>query len=142
MSSYGTEVLSEVECRNLAESRSVGRVGVWEGEEPAILPVLYAMLDGDVVFRTAPGEKLIAAARHHRVVFEVDDFDHAARRGWSVNAWGRTEEVLAPAELRRAEALGIEPWAGELRDRYVRVHVERWSGRRIASEEPESIDRD
>ena len=61
MSSYGLEVLSDAECRTLLAGQDVGRVAVANGG-PAILPVVYALLDGDVVFRTAPGEKLIAAA--------------------------------------------------------------------------------
>jgi hypothetical protein len=40
-----------------------------------VLPVVYALLDRDVVFRTAPGEKLIAAALNRTVAFEVDEYD-------------------------------------------------------------------
>ena len=34
-------------------------------------------------------------------------------------------------ELTRVEALGLHPWAGELRDRYVRIRADDVSGRRI-----------
>ena len=60
MSSYGLDVLDRDECLTLLTTQSVGRVGLG-GEHPVVLPVLFAMLDGDIVFRTAPGEKLIAA---------------------------------------------------------------------------------
>jgi len=93
---------------------------------------LYALLDGDVVFRTAPGEKLIAAALQREVVFEIDSFDVAARTGWSVNVVGIAEEIEQGPELARAEALGLDAWAGEVRDRYVRIHAVDISGRRIA----------
>lgn len=133
MTSYGTEVLAAEECRRLLASQRVGRVAVSTGERPAILPVVYAILDGDVVFRTAPGEKLIAAVLHRVVAFEVDDFDAAARAGWSVNVVGRAEEITHPDEYARAEALGLEPWAGgDVRDRYVRIRGEHVSGRRVA----------
>ena len=133
MSSYGLEVLDRAQCDALLRSQQVGRVGVCSGR-PGVFPVLYALLDGDVVFRTAPGEKLIAAALRREVVFEVDDFDAATRSGWSVNVVGIAEELEDPAERARAEALELHPWAGEVRDRYVRIRAAEVSGRRIAPE--------
>ena len=133
MSSYGLEVLDRAQCDALLRSQQVGRVGVCSGR-PGVFPVLYALLDGDVVFRTAPGEKLIAAALRREVVFEVDDFDAATRSGWSVNVVGIAEELEDPAERARAEALELHPWAGEVRDRCVRIRAAEVSGRRIAPE--------
>ena len=77
--------------------------------------MLYALLDGDVVFRTAPGEKLLAAALSRTVVFEIDAFDVDARQGWSVDVVGEAEETAKPGERAPAQALGLEPWAGEAR---------------------------
>ena len=113
MSSYGLEILGREECEALLRSQPVGRVGVC-GAQPGVFPVLYTLLDGDVVFRTAPGEKLIAAALNRDVVFEIDAYDVATRSGWSVNVVGPVEEIEEPAERARAEALGLEPWAGEV----------------------------
>jgi nitroimidazol reductase NimA-like FMN-containing flavoprotein (pyridoxamine 5'-phosphate oxidase superfamily) len=134
VTSFGLEILDDEECASLLGSRSLGRVAVWSGEHPAVLPVLYAMLDGDVVFRTAPGEKLIAAALGQEVVFEIDDADPSARIGWSVNVVGRAERIVNPDERQRAEALGLEPWAGDYRDEFVRLRTEQRSGRRIRPE--------
>jgi nitroimidazol reductase NimA-like FMN-containing flavoprotein (pyridoxamine 5'-phosphate oxidase superfamily) len=131
MSSFGTEVLSADECAALLPTQCVGRIAVDTGERPAIMPVLYAVLDGDVIFRTAPGEKLVAAALHRTVAFETDAFDVNARTGWSVDVVGTAEELVRPDELQRAEALGLEPWAGAPRDRYVRIRAEHVSGRRV-----------
>ena len=130
MSSYGLEIMERDECNALLGAQQVGRVGV-SGARPGVFPVLYALLDGDVVFRTAPGEKLIAAAVNRELVFEIDAFDAATRTGWSVNVVGTAEEIEDPAELARAEALELHPWAGEVRDRYVRIHATEVSGRRI-----------
>ncbi len=130
MSSYGLEILGREECEALLASQHVGRVGVCGGR-PGVFPVLYALLDGDVVFRTAPGEKLIAAALHREVVLEIDEYDVASCTGWSVNVLGTAEEIENPAERERAEALGLQPWAGEVRDRYVRIRAAEVSGRRI-----------
>ena len=133
MSSYGLEIIAREQCDALLQTQRVGRVGVCSGRS-GVFPVLYALLDGDVVFRTAPGEKLIAAALQREVVFEIDSFDTAQRTGWSVNVLGIAEEIDDAAELARAEALGLQPWAGEVRDRYVRIRAVEVSGRRILPE--------
>jgi nitroimidazol reductase NimA-like FMN-containing flavoprotein (pyridoxamine 5'-phosphate oxidase superfamily) len=130
MSSYGLETLARGECDALLQTQRVGRVGVCTGS-PGVFPVLYSLLDGDVVFRTAPGEKLIAAALQREVVFEIDSFDTTAHTGWSVNVVGVAEEIEDATELARAEALRLEAWAGEVRDRYVRIRARQVSGRRI-----------
>lgn len=131
MSDYGLEVLDREECEALLRTQPVGRVAVWSGH-PAILPVVYTVVDGDVVFRTAPGEKLVAAALRRPVVFEVDAFDARRGTGWSVNVVGTAEEIVHPRELTRARASGLPAWAGEVRDRYVRIRAEAITGRRIA----------
>jgi nitroimidazol reductase NimA-like FMN-containing flavoprotein (pyridoxamine 5'-phosphate oxidase superfamily) len=130
VSSYGLKVLDQGECEALLRTQQVGRVGLCT-PQPVVLPVVYALLDGDVVFRTAPGEKLIAAALDRTVAFEVDDYDVSARSGWSVNVKGAAEEVVGAGELTRVRALGLEPWAGEFRDRFVRIRTEAVSGRRV-----------
>lgn len=132
MSNYGLEILDRAQCDALLPTQRVGRVAVCTGRA-SVFPVLYDLLDGDVVFRTAPGEKLIAAALQREVVFEIDSFDVGARTGWSVNVLGIAEEIEQPDELARAEALGLDPWAGEIRDRYVRIRAVEVSGRRVVA---------
>jgi len=130
MSNYGLEIIDREQCDALLHTQPVGRVAVCTGR-PGVFPVLYAMFDGDVVFRTAPGEKLIAATLHREVVFEVDSYDVAARSGWSVNVVGTAEEIVHPDELARMGALDLQSWAGEVRDRFVRIRATEVSGRRI-----------
>jgi len=130
MSSYGLDIIGNDECEALLQTQRVGRVGVCNGRL-GVFPVLYSLLDGDVVFRTAPGEKLIAAVLNRELVFEVDSFDVSTQSGWSINVVGPAEEIEDPHERSRAEALGLEPWAGEVRDRYVRIRATEVSGRRI-----------
>jgi hypothetical protein len=74
---------------------------------------------------------LIAAALLREVVFEIDAFDVVDCTGWSVNVVGTAEEIEGPDELARAEALELQSWAGEVRDRYVRIRAVEVSGRRI-----------
>src|SRR4051794_40921262 len=130
MSDYGLRVLEPDECRSALATRTIGRVALWN-DHPAVLPVLYALLDGDVVFRTAPGEKLIAAVLHRAVTFEVDDFDVDAETGWSVNVVGTPEEIVRVEDLDRVRALELPCWAGDVRDRYVRIRATEITGRAI-----------
>jgi nitroimidazol reductase NimA-like FMN-containing flavoprotein (pyridoxamine 5'-phosphate oxidase superfamily) len=134
MTSFGLETLSAAECQNLLAEHRFGRVAVWSGEHPAVLPVLYGLLDGDVVFRTAPGEKLVAAALGHEVVFEIDAVEPARHTGWSVNVVGRVEQIVRRDEVERAAQLGLEPWAGDYRNDYVRLRTARLTGRRIRAD--------
>ena len=131
MSDYGLRVLDPAECVAALKSQRVGRVGLPVLDHPLVLPVVYALLDGDVVFRTAPGEKLIAAALQRSVAFEIDDYDVESRTGWSVNLIGTIEEIVDQRDLERARALDLPCWAGELRDRYVRIRMHAISGRAI-----------
>ena len=133
VSSYGLNVLDREECEALLRTQRVGRVGVCT-YGPLVLPVVYALLDDDVVFRTAPGEKLIAAALNRTVAFEIDQFDVSSRTGWSVLVVGTAQEIVGAEELRRVRALDLEPWAGEVRDRYVRIRAEEVTGRRVNPE--------
>lgn len=134
MTSYGLEELSAPECETLLANHFFGRLAVWSGEHPAVLPVLYRLLDGDVVFRTAPGEKLVAAVLGQEVVFEIDAVEPARRTGWSVNVVGRAEHIVDRDEKKRVEQLGLEPWAGDYRNEYMRLRTERISGRRIRND--------
>jgi nitroimidazol reductase NimA-like FMN-containing flavoprotein (pyridoxamine 5'-phosphate oxidase superfamily) len=131
MSSYGLEEIGRDECDALLRSQTVGRVAVDTGEHPAILPVRYALLGGDIVFRTAPGDKLVAAMLHRTVPFEVDEHHDEEHTGWSVLVVGHAEEVVHPDEVAACEALGLEAWAGEARDRWVRIRAEHVTGRRV-----------
>ena len=125
------EALSEDECAHLLHTAGVGRVAISMGALPVILPVNYAMLDGDIVIRTGAGTKLDAALRGAVVAFEIDQVDPVYHAGWSVLVQGRASEISDVVELARAAQLPLQPWADGHRDRFVRIRTERLSGRRL-----------
>jgi nitroimidazol reductase NimA-like FMN-containing flavoprotein (pyridoxamine 5'-phosphate oxidase superfamily) len=127
----GLEVLADDECRELLKIGRIGRVVVTVGAVSVIMPVNYSLLDGDVVFRTAGGTKLDAAARNAVVSFEVDRIDAVFEEGWSVIVVGPAEEVHDARALERVRALDLRPWAEGTRDHVVRIRPEFLSGRRI-----------
>ena len=131
MTSRGLEILSTNECLDLLRSRTFGRVAVQIGGAPAILPVNYALLNDEVVFRTDPGTKLSAALMRTMVAFEVDDTDPATHGGWSVLVVGYSEEIRDRATRARVDALGLEPWVTEGLDFVVHIRTRTMTGRRL-----------
>jgi nitroimidazol reductase NimA-like FMN-containing flavoprotein (pyridoxamine 5'-phosphate oxidase superfamily) len=126
----GLEILSRSECMRLLESTPIGRVGVSIGALPVILPVNFAVVDGDIVIRTSAGTKLDAAAINLVVAFEVDGFDPVWHSGWSVLVQGVGEEVTDPDELQRLRHVRLAPWTG-VNGHFVRISTQILSGRRL-----------
>jgi uncharacterized protein len=127
----GLRMLSRDECFQRLRRQGVGRVAVSVGALPAIFPVNYATLDGDIVFRSGPGTKLTAAARGAVVAFEVDDADSFAHAGWSVMVVGPAHEVTDPEELQLATRLPLASWASRADDVFVRIEGSLVSGREL-----------
>ncbi len=126
------EVLDRDRCLELLAAGSVGRVAVVAGREPVIFPVNYALHEGRIVFRTAPGTKLQSVDWGTRASFEIDDLDPVAREGWSVVAVGPADEIRSAREVARvAAATGLETWATGEHDHWIAVTPERLSGRRV-----------
>ncbi len=132
--------LDRPECLRLLAATGVGRiaVSVTEWDDPVIRPVNYVFdtSSQSVLIRTAPGSKLHALLRSRRAAFEIDGIDPAGRVGWSVIILGVTEEITNPAELRRVEGLGLEPWAPGQKGHWIRIRSNTVSGRRIVIAAP------
>ena len=134
----GLEILSEEQCQELLSEVGVGRVGITIGALPVVLPINYGLIDGDIVFATTDGTKLDAAVRNAVVAFEVDSIDDLAEKGWSVLVVGTAHEVTDPDEIERIAGLGVRPWVGGQRDRWVRIERSVVTGRRIVSDDEAS----
>jgi nitroimidazol reductase NimA-like FMN-containing flavoprotein (pyridoxamine 5'-phosphate oxidase superfamily) len=129
VTSRGFDVLGRDECLDLLRAHSFGRVGIRIADDPVILPVFYTVFEDEVVFRTDPGTKLIAAVLETRVAFEVDD----RTDGWSVLVVGHAHEVRTPSpELTTALARLGDFWPVGERERFVRIEIEKATGRRMS----------
>jgi nitroimidazol reductase NimA-like FMN-containing flavoprotein (pyridoxamine 5'-phosphate oxidase superfamily) len=127
----GLEVLDEPEAMRLLAAGEVGRVGLTIGALPAIFPVNYRLVDGCIVFRSAPGSKLSAAARGTVVAFEVDDYSAADRSGWSVLVVGPST-VVEDVDMRfTALETGLSPYVDGPRGAVIRIDPTIVSARRI-----------
>ncbi|MFS8204741.1 pyridoxamine 5'-phosphate oxidase family protein [Streptomyces sp. CWNU-52B] len=127
-----TELTAE-ESRALLRTHGVGRIAVSTPEGPVVVPVNYGVVEGDIVFRTAPGAAPARAAGH-LVAFEVDRVDDALSRGWSVLVRGHARTVTDPATVRLlTESAHSTPWAGGERDLWIRIAPVAVTGRRITT---------
>jgi nitroimidazol reductase NimA-like FMN-containing flavoprotein (pyridoxamine 5'-phosphate oxidase superfamily) len=123
-------------CMALLGQAGVGRVAVSIGAVPAVFPVRYAVLDGDVVFSTTPGTNLDAALRNAVVAFEVGEIDPPGCEGWSVLLVGTADEITDAPRRARAHELTRPSRSRPTHDRVMAIHPELISGRRAAVPSP------
>ena len=130
--------LGEAECLRLIASGGIGRIGFSGRYGPTVMPVNYQLYEGTIVFRTAQDSatdedlRTGIANAEYKVAFEIDDFDAAARTGWSVLVQGSAHHVGSEAERASVTAAGVEPWAGGDRELFLRIVPTRITGRRIS----------
>jgi uncharacterized protein len=126
------EVLTEHECFQLLPKVPVGRIVFVDRALPAIQPVNFAVHHRSVIIRTGTRSRLAIAAARTVVAFEIDEFGQdSVRTGWSVVAVGTASQVTDPTELDAVRQLGLQPWAGSVKEFYLRVDIELISGRRL-----------
>ena len=114
-----TRHLDAAECWRRIAAAPYGRIAAGAAGQIDIFPVNHAVDDETIIFRTAPGTKLLELKIRENVAFEVDGYtEHEA---FSVVVKGSAVELERNADIERAEALGIVPWAPEEKDRWVRI---------------------
>lgn len=128
----GTPVieLPEDEAWDLLRVTTLGRLAVSAAGELDIFPVNYVVDESTLVFRTAPGTKLIELTVRSSVAFEIDGWtEHGA---WSVVVKGTAEQLDRQDDIDRADALPLVPWIPTIKYRYVRITPTSITGRRFA----------
>jgi uncharacterized protein len=119
--------LDRAECLRLLAEGTLGRIAADAPHRPrpVIRPVNYVFDEPSqsVLIRSGSGSKLFALLCAVRAAFEIDGIDPVGRVGWSVIIQGVTEEITNPAELRRIEALGLEPWAPGHKGHWIRIRA-------------------
>ena len=132
----GSEVLERSECARLlaVKSGGVGRLGMVVEGQPAVVPLNYTMVDGDVVVRVGPGTILATIRESGTIVaFEIDDQPADGRSGWwSVLVQGLAQEVTDPNRLVLFAPGAPVPAVPEPGESMVRIRPDVLSGRRFA----------
>ena len=132
------EELDEAECLRLIASGGIGRIGYSGRYGPTVMPVNYQLYEGTIVFRTTPDSttdedlRTGIANAEYKVAFEIDDFDTAARTGWSVLIQGSAHHVESEAERASVAGAGVDPWPGGNRELFLRINPSRVTGRRVS----------
>jgi nitroimidazol reductase NimA-like FMN-containing flavoprotein (pyridoxamine 5'-phosphate oxidase superfamily) len=127
--------LPRADCMRLLSSVRLGRVVYTDGALPAITPVNFAVDDGAIVFRTAPGSTLAVATQNAVVAFEADDIDADSHDGWSVVVTGVADGVPEPGRLAH-RTRRLSPWAPGNRTHFVRIVPSTVTGRRLVRSGP------
>jgi len=106
------EELCPEDCLELLRDEPVGHVALSTRALPVVLPVNFAVLDGDIVWRAGRSTNLCDASANHVVAFEADHYDPDRAQRWSVMVQGLAH-VMTDAELERARQLSLESWTLE-----------------------------
>ncbi|MFJ2720206.1 pyridoxamine 5'-phosphate oxidase family protein [Streptomyces sp. NPDC087437] len=123
--------LTTKECWERLGTHGIGRIALPAHPGPGVFPVNYIVDGMTVVYRTDPRGAAVAEPGGE-VSFQVDHVDESRSVGWSVLLAGTAEHVTDPEAVQRlAEQSVSEPWAGGVRNLWIRVVPAEISGRRI-----------
>jgi len=131
LDSAGFEILDRAECLALLSKATLGRVAVTIGALPAIFPVNFCMVAGQVVFRTGEGTKLTAALSGTIVAFEADCASEEHGEVWSVQIVGASRLVEPVADVEAGQVAALRSWAPVPLRYLVKITPETISGRRL-----------
>lgn len=124
--------LDAEQCWSLLGSSGVGRFAFVHAGRVAVYPVGYLVYGGAVYFRTSPGGTVSQSLPQDGVALQIDAAQPAQKSGWSVMVSGSAETVHDSAELTALFGqMAEEPWAGGVRDLFVRIRPSELTGRRV-----------
>ena len=129
--SSALENLPPDECLRLMVSAPVGRIVYTRQALPAVEPVDFALVQGDIVIRTSAEGKLAAATAGAVVAFEADTVDLVEHTDWSVTIVGQARAVSAPkrsADWSEPRRLHGSPGYG---GHFIRISPAIVNGRRV-----------
>ena len=129
------EEMTPQQCRECLAAASVGRVDYMAPRGPVAVPVNYR-LSGLQVIMSTDVTKAAELEAQRKVGFEIDRIDDAELEGWSVLVSGPARRVDDPEELVDHARLGLEVWAGGLRQALVALDIVELTGRRILHDDP------
>jgi nitroimidazol reductase NimA-like FMN-containing flavoprotein (pyridoxamine 5'-phosphate oxidase superfamily) len=129
--------MSDEETWEMLREQELGRLAFRMVDETHITPVNYAVDTSTgsptLLFRTAPGDKLLGVALGGEVAFEVDEIvgDTAS----SVVVRGHARQ-LEEDEAHRAENVPLRPWVGTPKYEVVEITPTEATGRRFHLSRP------
>jgi nitroimidazol reductase NimA-like FMN-containing flavoprotein (pyridoxamine 5'-phosphate oxidase superfamily) len=123
--------LARAESLELLHSAVIGRIVFTMGALPAVRPVNFRVLGGEVYFRLRSESNVAKALDGVVVAFEADEIKADVEEGWSVVVTGVAEHVAQGAESDALVARLPRSWVPGPHDLIVRLRPELVTGRRI-----------
>jgi uncharacterized protein len=121
--------LSPADCWALLRGAALGRLAMSVEQFVDILPVNYFVHDNAILFRSAPGSKMVNIALNPTVAFEVDGLD--TRWHWSVVIHGTAERLGFDDDIIESGVMDLVSWSPTAKHQYVRITPSDITGRRI-----------
>ena len=123
------ETLDEKTCWEQLHTSGLGRLATGAKGIVDIFPVNYLVHEHTILFRSAPGTKLVNLTAAPLVAFEADGFD--GRWHWSVVIHGRARRLDNDAEIAESGVMNLVPWSSTPKYNYVRIAPTDITGRRV-----------
>ena len=124
-----TAVLSETQCWKLLAKAHIGTLAVVTEDGPDLFPIDFLAAEHTVVFRTAPGEKLMKLVADPRVALAVEGTD--AKGVWSIVLRGTARRLSFDDEIEASGVLDLETTTPTAKANFVRITPTQLTGRRI-----------
>ncbi len=133
------KVLTSDEAWGFLSNHTIGRLAVSVAGQPDIFPINYYADGRTVVFRTAPGNKLLEVTINSAVALEVDVYN--THEAWSVVLKGTATAIEKQAEIYAAENLPLKSWVPTVKPVFVRIAPSEIHGRHFTlGPEPDPSD--
>ncbi len=129
------EELSVEECWELLAEDGVGRLATATVDSvtgvvaPDIFPINFHVFEERILFRTAPGSKLIDLTAQPAVAFQTDG--RHGRHHWSVVARGIARRMMFDSDIQESGVLALHSTLPTEKWNYVRIDVETITGIRF-----------
>ncbi len=127
--------LTDDECWKLLENDGVGRLATAVVDRatgsvaPDIFPINFHVFEQRILFRTAPGSKLIDLTTQPAVAFQTDG--KHGHHHWSVVARGTARRMMFDSDIQESGILNLQSTLPTEKWNYVRIDVETITGIRF-----------
>lgn len=129
------EELTADECWKLLEKDGVGRLATavldrkTGNVEPDIFPINFHVYEQRILFRSAPGSKLIDLTTQPAVAFQTDG--HRGRKHWSVVVHGIARRMMFDSDIVESGILDLQSTLPTQKWNYVRIEPSKITGIRF-----------
>jgi nitroimidazol reductase NimA-like FMN-containing flavoprotein (pyridoxamine 5'-phosphate oxidase superfamily) len=127
----GFDEIPSEDCMRLLREGAVGLLALIGTESPDVRPVNFALYRRQIMMRTGRGHIFDSACREEPASFVITESDRLEHSGWSVVVKGRLS-ICDPSDS--AIHTRVRAWAKADKREWVKLSIDRVTGRRISRE--------